>query len=91
MAIVDLDREQQIELLDAGLERLVEVYLPLAVSVVSRYAQGGDVERLAEDVLLRSLERAVAPYLERLPEYRFDTYLTYYLVREIEERLGGEE
>jgi len=89
MAIVDLDREQQIELLrEASLDRLAEVYLPLAVSVASHYAQGDDVAVLAEDVVVRSLERAIPSYLERMPKYRFDTYLTYYLVREIEKRLG---
>jgi len=88
MAIVELTREQQIDLLEtADLDRLVEVYRPLAESVASRYAQGGDVAVLAESVLRSSLVRAKASYRARAPDYRFDTYLTYYFVKAVERRL----
>lgn len=82
MAIIDLDREQQIELLrEADLDRLREVYRPLAESVASHY--DGDQDRLV-DQALTSIPQAVIGYLERGPDYRFDTYLTYYFAKGVE-------
>jgi len=93
MAIIDLDREQQIELLrEADVARLIEVYIPLAESVASRYAQGEDIGDIAYRALVTVISYSRAHYLARLDSggrvsYRFDTYLTYYLTESIERRL----
>lgn len=87
MPIIKLDRLEQIELLKKeSLDKIKEVYRPLAKSVAEKYLNE------LTDIALETIEVARRKYLVKSADkFKFDTYATYWFKKAIEEPLGIEE